>query len=197
MTALLIIDFEATCWAPERLPPPPQDGRRYANEIIEIGATLLNGCQTPSLWRCCVQPVINPRLSRFCRELTGMAQAEVDQAETLPGVLPEFRERFGLLGRRKPVFASWSTFDRDILMDDCAWHGAAYPFSSYNHLDLQAEVVPALGLAAHSSLGSTLQAAGLAFAGRPHRAGDDAWNTMRLVRAMYERGWQPRVPCTP
>lgn len=36
------------------------------------------------------RPVINPKLSEFCKELTGITQEQVDQADTFPLVLERF-----------------------------------------------------------------------------------------------------------
>ena len=71
----IICDLEATCWAEERRPE--------RMEIIEIGAVKLASPAGPVLgeFDALVRPVLEPTLSDFCRELTGIRQID----ETTPG----------------------------------------------------------------------------------------------------------------
>jgi len=69
---LCILDFEATC----------EDGQRLQNqEIIEFPSVMLDTKtgETVSVFHEYVKPVINPKLSRFCTELTGITQKVVDE----------------------------------------------------------------------------------------------------------------------
>jgi 3'-5' exoribonuclease 1 len=81
----VVIDFEATCEA--RNPPD------YKHEIIEFPAVLVSSADPPrvvDIFHAYCRPVINPTLSDFCRELTGIEQSTVDVAATFP----EVHERF-------------------------------------------------------------------------------------------------------
>ena len=69
---LLVIDFEATCGA-EGSKPKPQ-------EIIEFPCALLNankGFEIEAIFHEYVRPVHNPKLTRFCTELTGITQVSM------------------------------------------------------------------------------------------------------------------------
>ena len=82
----LVIDLEATTeeggWPVEHM------------EIIEIGASLVDaGGHEIDHFQRFVRPLRRPMLTRFCRQLTHISQAEVDQAATLR---PPFR------GQRHP-----------------------------------------------------------------------------------------------
>eukprot|EP00117_Sycon_ciliatum_P029361 scpid46504/ scgid1097/ ERI1 exoribonuclease 2; Exonuclease domain-containing protein 1 len=74
---LMVLDFESTCW---------KDSRKVVNqEIIEFPAVLLdlsNG-KFVSEFHEYVQPMESPRLSDFCKELTGISQARVDDSAPL------------------------------------------------------------------------------------------------------------------
>ena len=65
LTHLLVIDFESTCWEQKTGNPPP--------EIIEFPVVLLclQSGQTLSEFHYYCQPIENPRLSPFCKQLTG------------------------------------------------------------------------------------------------------------------------------
>jgi inhibitor of KinA sporulation pathway (predicted exonuclease) len=121
---IVVVDVEATCWKKGVF------SRR--KETIEIGAVLLLFDRASSGWpefQTFVRPRRLPRLSSFCRELTGIAQSDVDAA-------PGFPEAFGLfLEWAQPldriVLASWSRYDLWQLNLDLESHelpGLAMPF---------------------------------------------------------------------
>lgn len=49
-------------------------------------------CQIEDEFRSYCQPVINPLLTEFCTELTGISQDDVDKAPYFPEVLLSFEE---------------------------------------------------------------------------------------------------------
>ncbi len=158
MRPLLIIDFEATCWGPDQLPPPRKAGSVYASEIIEFGCALLDarGHGIGRTLQQYVMPVQHGRLTAFCVELTGITQPTVDSAPIFPMALAAFRDAFGIHGGAQPRLASWGNYDRNILLDDCAKHHVAYPVRLDNHVSLKSEAVHALGLLRRT--GGTLEA---------------------------------------
>lgn len=84
---LFCIDFEATCF------DIPSHKRRKIQEIIEFPAVLINlktGVIEAEFHRY-VRPVEIPELSDYCKNLTGITQEMVDQAQTLQQVMEEFR----------------------------------------------------------------------------------------------------------
>ena len=84
--AIIVIDFEATC---ERDSSPP-----IIQEIIEFPAFLIdvNRKVVVSSFATYVKPTVNPTLSEFCTELTGIKQDMVDNAHTFPDVLNAFED---------------------------------------------------------------------------------------------------------
>jgi len=80
---LCVLDFECTC--DEGVQPMPQ-------EIIEFPVVIINTktLQVEDTFHSYVRPVINPRLSRFCRQLTGIQQSCVNFASPLWEVLAQF-----------------------------------------------------------------------------------------------------------
>ena len=86
----LVVDLEATC-SDDRVAVP-----RDQMEIIEIGAVMIHGRTHSALseFQNFVRPVRNPALTEFCRELTGIAQSEVDAALGYKDVLSKFVEWF-------------------------------------------------------------------------------------------------------
>jgi inhibitor of KinA sporulation pathway (predicted exonuclease) len=123
---IVVVDVEATCWKKGVF------SRR--KETIEIGAVLLalTPDRDPSKWpefQTFVRPLRLPRLSSFCRELTGIAQENVDGAPSFPEALQMFLEWAPPLDR--VVLASWSHYDLWQLDLDLEAHGLpnlALPF---------------------------------------------------------------------
>ena len=121
---IVVVDVEATCW---------KKGVFSRNkETIEIGAVLLLPDRAPSQWpefQTFVRPLRLPRLSSFCRELTGITQENVDAAPGFPEALRLFLEWSQPLER--VVLATWSHYDLWQLDLDLEAHGLpklALPF---------------------------------------------------------------------
>ena len=121
---IVVVDVEATCWKKGVF------SRR--KETIEIGAVLLLPDHEHSTWpefQTFVRPRRLPRLSTFCRELTGITQQDVDGAPSFPEALKMFLEWSQPLERI--VLATWSHYDLWQLDLDLEAHGLprlAFPF---------------------------------------------------------------------
>uniref|UniRef100_A0AC35U1F1 Exonuclease domain-containing protein n=1 Tax=Rhabditophanes sp. KR3021 TaxID=114890 RepID=A0AC35U1F1_9BILA len=74
---LVVVDFEATC----------QDfyHPHYEHEIIDFPAILIDttNSKTVSIFHQLVRPLRKPHLSNLCKKLTGIKQADIDQADSL------------------------------------------------------------------------------------------------------------------
>ena len=101
---LIAVDVEATCWK--------KGVFSRKKETIEIGAVRLHLDRAESTWpgfQTFVRPLRLPRLSSFCRELTGIAQEDVDAAPAFPEALRLFLEWSQPL--EQVVLAAWSRYD--------------------------------------------------------------------------------------
>uniref|UniRef100_A0A915L0J6 SAP domain-containing protein n=1 Tax=Romanomermis culicivorax TaxID=13658 RepID=A0A915L0J6_ROMCU len=78
---LCVVDFECTC--------EPGDNLTYNHEIIEFPMVLLKTTTLEIVdeFHSYCKPVINPVLSDFCKNLTGITQENVDNAPEFPEVL--------------------------------------------------------------------------------------------------------------
>ncbi|TBU97714.1 3'-5' exonuclease [Phytopseudomonas dryadis] len=170
----LIIDLEATT---EEGGWPVED-----MEVIEIGACLVNaaGHELDHFQRF-VRPLRRPHLTRFCRDLTHINQADVDSAMSLPVLWPQF-ERW-LLGHQPRLvgWASWGEYDRRQLEQDWRLHGLDSCLSRMAHLNLKRRFAEVRQLPRQVGLNMALQLAGVTFSGQQHRALSDARNTARLL----------------
>ena len=113
---IVVVDVEATCWK--------KGVFSRKKETIEIGAVLLRLDRDQSRWpefQTFVRPQRLPRLSSFCRELTGITQEQVDGAPSFPEALRLFVEWSPPLDR--VVLATWSRYDVWQLDLDLEAHG--------------------------------------------------------------------------
>lgn len=185
---ILLIDLEATCWESEFDRPIAPDGIQYVNEIIEIGAVLLEGGSLKELdeFQVFVKPQQNTVLTDFCKKLTHITQSNVDNAANFQKVYREFIDYFNLQGRSEPVFASWGNYDRNQITSDCSRHALLYPFRKENHLNIKTHVAKLMNVAPRS-VGKMLSFLGMEFDGVQHRALDDTKNIARIMREVKSR----------
>jgi inhibitor of KinA sporulation pathway (predicted exonuclease) len=121
---IVVVDIEATCWK--------KGVFNRKKETIEIGAVRMLLDRPPSAWpefQTFVRPKRLPRLSSFCRELTGITQENVDAAPTFPEALRLFLDWAQPL--EQVVLATWSRYDLWQIDLDLEAHGLpklAVPF---------------------------------------------------------------------
>ena len=181
---LVVVDLEATCW------DDSQD-RRADMETIEIGAVKFDGdllhaaeshvhakLMAADEFQVYIRPVVEPTLSGFCTELTGITQEQVDSG------IP-FTEAFGLFAEwagERPILASWGHFDIAQLGKDCRRHGITTPFwvSSVEHINLRARFEDYIGFQCQY-ISDGIAALELEFEGRSHSGLDDARNAARIL----------------
>jgi 3'-5' exoribonuclease 1 len=113
---IVVVDVEATCWKKGIF--------SRQKETIEIGAVQLVLHRRPSRWpefQTFVRPRRYPRLSSFCRELTGITQEDVDAAPAFPEALRLLLDWLEPLER--VVLATWSRYDLWQIDLDLEGHG--------------------------------------------------------------------------
>jgi len=178
----IICDLEATCWAEERRPE--------RMEIIEIGAVKLASPAGPVLgeFDAFVRPVLEPTLSDFCRELTGITQADVDGAEPFPAVLARL---VAWMGEPPLRFCSWGQYDVNQLGLDCTRHAIPFPIQFADHVNLKNVWATWKGVKPRG-LARALKLMGMEMQGHHRRGIDDARNSARICMAMGE-DWAGQV----
>ena len=80
-----------------------------------------------------VRPVLHPRLTPFCVELTSIRQAEVDAA---PGFAEAAAALGAFVGGLAAVWCAWGDFERQQLTREADRNGVALPPAA-SHLDLR------------------------------------------------------------
>jgi len=170
---IVVVDVEATCWK--------KGVFSRKKETIEIGAVLLLFDRAESRWpefQTFVRPRRLPRLSSFCRELTGITQENVDTAPAFPEALRLFLEWSQPLER--VVLATWSRYDMWQLDLDLAAHGL--PKLTVPFLDVKKLAARIVGT---KSFEKTARELAPDTVGMPsHRAVADAHRTARILNRL-------------
>ena len=178
MRQWLIIDLEATT---EEGGWPVED-----MEIIEIGASLVaaDGHELEHFQRF-VRPLRRPCLTAFCRELTHIDQAQVDGAQALDVVWPQFERWLESHLAHLVGWGSWGDYDRRQLQQEWQRHGLHSCLQELPHHNLKQRFAESRQLKRPVGLNGALQLTGLQFQGQQHRALEDARNTARLLPLIF------------
>jgi 3'-5' exoribonuclease 1 len=167
---IVVVDVEATCWK--------KGVFSRKKETIEIGAVRLLLARAQSTWpefQTFVRPQRLPRLSNFCRELTGITQRDVDAAPTFPEALRLFLE--WSQPSERVVLATWSHYDLWQLDLDLQAHGL--PKLGFPVLDVKKLAARIVGSKSFEETVRDLAPDSLAMP--RHRAIADARRTARIL----------------
>jgi 3'-5' exoribonuclease 1 len=175
---VIVVDVEATCWAEPR--------SRDRMEIIEIGAVRLDGeLHIADEIDLFVRPVVEPRLSGLCTELTTITQADVDGADPFSMVFPSFLE---WIGDGEHRLCTWGAYDVGQFRLDCRRHGLAFPeWFETEHLNLKTEFAAWQGVR-RCGMAKALAHLGIPLEGIHHRGIDDARNIARIAQLLLADG---------
>ncbi len=173
----IIFDLEATCWKNEHFPDKM--------ETIEIGAVALdeNGAIGDE-FGCFVRPVLHPKLSDFCRDLTSITQQDVAGAQTFAPAFARFVE-WAQTGGEPLTLVSWGDFDPRQLQLDCARAGVEYPASFARHVNIKQRFALARNIKP-VGMARALKMLQIPLAGTHHRGIDDARNIAAIAQTMME-----------
>lgn len=176
----VVIDFEATCEKNNRMPTNNR-------EIIEFAAVLLNKrtLLIEDEFTMFVKPVVNPKLTEYCMELTSISQDDIDEAFSFGTVLAQFK-RWLDRSEGKKTFCSWGTYDKKQLLLDCERHNVKYPFNK-DHVDIRKLFSTIKGYKRKYSLSSALKRFKMEFQGTKHRGIDDARNIAYVYARLLEQ----------
>lgn len=178
-----VVDLELTCDSSGLLPE---------TEIIQIGATITrNSPESPILaeFSQFVRPLINPTLTKFCSELTGICQADLDSAQVWSEVNQELMEWL----RRYEVEAwcSWGGYDLEQMMKQCR----NWPFpEGCLHFDAKKALSFSQRMKGRVGQKLAMKICGVPMQGRQHDSLDDARNLSALLPFVFEHKKRPGFP---
>jgi inhibitor of KinA sporulation pathway (predicted exonuclease) len=158
-------------------------------EIIEIGAIKVNRFgEILGQFNRFVKPVMNPLLSRFCRQLTTIEQAIIDRAGTFPDVVEDFQEWAGVFDGEEYLLCSWGGFDQRMLVQDCQLHKIESDWVA-PHLNVKKQYHEIKRWRNYKGLRKVVELEGFEFTGTYHRGVSDAQNLAKVF-VKYIDEWQ-------
>jgi inhibitor of KinA sporulation pathway (predicted exonuclease) len=179
----IIYDLEASCWQYE------SERIGKTQEIIEIGAVKINEHgKTISRFESFVRPVVHTILSDFCRQLTSISQIDVNQADTFPTVIEDFKDWIGLNDEEDYLLCSWGFFDQRVLSKNCILHKIDDKWTE-EHISLKHQYPRIKGIGSSIGLKNAVEREGFEFEGAHHRGIDDAINLAKIF-IKYQNQWQ-------
>eukprot|EP00045_Choanoeca_perplexa_P011299 m.119145 g.119145 ORF g.119145 m.119145 type:complete len:316 (-) comp15582_c0_seq10:302-1249(-) len=197
---IIVIDVEATCDTGEDT---------FPHEIIELPAVAIERSSGDVLgeFQTHVRPTLNPKLSEYCTELTGIVQADVAEAPLFPDALQSLlafvdQIKAQWLAQQKPGtpvprvhYASDGPWDyRDFLQFQCRISDIDYPKEWRAWIDVRRLFYAHYKLyfnkehrrSFSSGVACMLDGVGMKFEGREHSGIDDTRNIARLVTRLIE-----------
>ncbi|CAG8616794.1 3551_t:CDS:2, partial [Acaulospora morrowiae] len=181
----LCFDVEATC---------EEGSFNYMNEIIEFPVLLIDShtFDIIDVFHSYVKPSVNPVLSNFCTQLTGILQETVDASPSFPEMLCKFQEflhRYQLFNDNTCAFITDGPWDiKNFVRKQCKisnitlpsyfalpWVNIRLLFSTFYNVNKE-------------NISGMLARYGLKFEGREHSGIDDAKNLAIIAKKLWEDG---------
>jgi ERI1 exoribonuclease 3 len=195
---LLILDFEATCNQGKPAPKP--------QEIIEF-PTLLYNIDTREIeeeFHFYIKPDVNPNLSSFCSELTGITQDQVDNGISLVDVLSQheswlFEKEFLPRIRKDGSSCSFKYLtcgDWDLKMclpRQLDYHQLQMPNYFKSYINIKEDFRQLYERRNRLGMKGMLNVLDMEIVGRHHSGIDDCRNLARIRTRMLEDGWEPSI----
>ncbi|ORY41538.1 hypothetical protein BCR33DRAFT_718706 [Rhizoclosmatium globosum] len=178
-----VFDVEATC---------ERNDKNWINEIIEFPVVVVcsRTLATVAEFQTYVKPVLNPVLTDFCTELTGITQEQVDDAPTFKEVLQQFGTFLNThsLSPQNMRFVTDGPWDiRNFVRNQCKLCKIPVPDYFKDYVDLR-ELYRCI-FKKKANLQQMLSSLGMRFEGREHSGIADSRNIARIVKALIKEGW--------
>lgn len=184
----VILDFEATCLENERI---------YPQEIIEFPSIIIDAKTNKEISRFqrYIKPIIHPKLSRFCTDLTGITQETVDNGTTFQMAMNEYNA--WLLGNGLKngnfVIVTCGDWDLQSMLPNQCWE--SYIENYADHFKQWINIKKTFNWFTGKRIGGLAKMMDfykLPMEGRHHSGIDDCHNTGRLLLKMIEKGYRVR-----
>nr|AAW27567.1 SJCHGC03520 protein [Schistosoma japonicum] len=186
----MVLDFEATCEKDIKIPDP---------EIIEFPVLMVNAytLHTESIFHHYVRPTINPVLSDFCTELTGIIQSMIEDEPELPSILKMFDlflDKNNLkICPYKFAFVTCGDWDLKIMLpQQCKLLGIDVPDCFKQWINLKQVYCDVMGQFPFSMM-SMLAGLNIKHTGRHHSGIDDCRNIANILCELIRCGATPDI----
>ncbi len=178
----ILIDLEATCW--ER----NEKNKHPYSEIIEICAIAINASfEIIDEFSELIKPKVEPELSEYCIELTGITQQNIDSARSFEEVIKSFDDwLFKLEKKDNPIkMIAWGNYDQILLRKNLLMSNATGEVRKYykRFINLQARFEKLKHISdGNCKLTKAMSIIGQSFEGKEHRGMADAKNMLKVYK---------------
>lgn len=173
----IIFDLESTCW---------EDNTLKQREIIEIGAVKLNeSLMVVDEFQAFVKPKLYPDLSDFCKSLTSIQQADVENAYPFPEVIENFKQWIMKSGEDY-ILCSWGFYDKKQTKQDCELHNLDTEWIN-KHISIKHKFEELLGNGIKIEVPKALKVLNIPLEGTYHRGIDDAKNIAKIFVKVFDK----------
>ena len=182
MESFVIFDLEFTTWEgchPDNWNPAKNQYR----EIVQIGACKVDAQsgEVIETFETCTQPILNPELSEYFMNLTGVSQSDLTEAPSIEQGLRLFAEWTDDL-----MCFSWGN-DFDIVSENIQLHQLDLPFEPQRFFDMRAYFL-LHGIPAHEyNSGRMYQYFGIDMDNNEHNALHDVLSVANSFAALQKR----------
>lgn len=182
------MDFEATCDDSQRVEP---------QEVIEFPIVLVDaasGCKVNE-FRTYVRPSHHPKLTAFCKQLTGIEQALVDEAPSWSEALVQAQtwldSQLSQGGYERCVFVTCGDWDlKTMIIRQCAVSGQHVPERFHQWVNIKMLYGKVMKHAGRG-MKEMLDGLGLKLEGHHHSGLDDSRNIAKILAELLQRGAVP------
>ncbi|XP_039260145.1 ERI1 exoribonuclease 3-like [Styela clava] len=184
----IVLDFEATC---------ERSKLTYDQEIIEFPAFKVNSStyQIEECFHSFVRPTIQPILSEFCMQLTGITQFQVDDKPTLKEVMQLFdiwMEKHVLSDNKNFIFCTSGDWDlMKMLPSECKMKNLTLPKYFYPYVNINKSYALTMGKwprLGKGRLHAMLRLLDLEVFGELHQGTSDCENMIRIMEVLSKKG---------
>jgi len=181
----LVLDFEATCDSP--INPLPQ-------EIIEFPVLKINSTsfEVESIFHSYVRPTVNPELSNFCTQLTGITQEIIEGQPIFEDVFENFQrwlEKENLLSGAKFACATCGEWDLKFMFpSQCKAFRLPVPDYMKKWINVKVSFAEMAQLYPRNMV-TMMKYCQLKHEGRLHSGLDDCKNIARVMKDLADRGF--------
>jgi len=178
-----ILDFEATCDNVVRINP---------TEIIEWPTVVLSIAtrEVVNIFHEYVTPLIHPKLTEFCTELTGITQEMVDNGKPFVTVYDLFLKWVEKNGYTPDniIFVTCGDWDlKNMMPSQCLMSNLPVPKILHQWINIKHLANQALGVNARGMMG-LLEQLSIKHVGKHHSGIDDCRNLANIASYMLEKG---------
>lgn len=176
MKTIVVFDLEATCWEQQ------QFTEKKGNEIIEIGAIRIDkdSGEIINEFNIFVKPVVNPKLTQYCTNLTSIEQKDVDTAIEFAPAMEAFNDWLNLSDDE--YIMSWGYYDRNQIQRESSlknYNGNILSKLERKHLNMKNQFAHIRKMKG-CGMAKALKMVNLKLEGTHHRGIDDARNMIRI-----------------